>query len=450
MKTRKLYSPLQVLLGSFLGGMIIAIYFVSRNFIALSNKSAARKTIFWGLIAMIFLIELFLEFGFLVPLGIVTFTSIIASKFVEKYQLSHEAIADSPNFECHSNKSVLLITSIFLSLNLLTVYSEKITSYFYVDGRSPQLMDYYAKKGDYSEKGNVIFDISQNQGELFSQNTVSVIEHLSDESWSLPFYGYRTASILQYPYIEVVDNNTRTINFTDSSQKTSTNYLEKLEKLSRNHPVITNRLLDPKAQSTSFEVYFNIEGHDTVNSILKISSAVLALKSAVEEQFNVSIHLRGDYVNSTLKADDRLKFTLPSLGETISPIYDPEYLATLEQLATWLRARSSVKHVYVASDSIKLMNMRLHDNDRLWFRLPETQELSIDYLNSISFPPELHQGKRISHGYPSQSLVDITLNKNAVLADLQQAIADWLAENAPELGFDPKRDMNLSYLDKLY
>jgi hypothetical protein len=48
MEKSPIYSPKQVLAGSFLGGPIALVYFLRTNFKTLGNQSAATQTVIWG------------------------------------------------------------------------------------------------------------------------------------------------------------------------------------------------------------------------------------------------------------------------------------------------------------------------------------------------------------------------------------------------------------------
>jgi hypothetical protein len=110
-----IYSPKQVLTGSLLGGPIAAVYFLRRNFQALGNPDAARRTLWWGIVfniavtaAMPFLPDRFPNY--VLPLAY----SWAAHGIAASKQLSKETIASSPEFSFQSNWRVVGLAIVFL------------------------------------------------------------------------------------------------------------------------------------------------------------------------------------------------------------------------------------------------------------------------------------------------------------------------------------------------
>jgi hypothetical protein len=99
----KVYSPTQVACGT-IGGPVGLIYFLWRNFIALGNEAAARKTLWYGVIGIVVLLALLFALPAKFPSSPFTIAYILIARGVaNKYQLTKDAIAASPNYEFHSN-----------------------------------------------------------------------------------------------------------------------------------------------------------------------------------------------------------------------------------------------------------------------------------------------------------------------------------------------------------
>jgi uncharacterized membrane protein len=100
----KLYSPAQAACGALVGGPVGLIYFLWANFTALGNRPAAKKTIAYGallilglLIVLPFLPERFPSSPFTVAY------IIMARQIAQQYQKTKQEIADSPEYDFHSN-----------------------------------------------------------------------------------------------------------------------------------------------------------------------------------------------------------------------------------------------------------------------------------------------------------------------------------------------------------
>ncbi len=61
-------------------------------------------------------------------------------------------------------------------------------------------------------------------------------------------------------------------------------------------------------------------------------------------------------------------------------VSNPEFLATLEGFTDWIREQPGVTHVYSLTDIMKRLNKNLNEDDPSYYRLPDSRELSAQYL----------------------------------------------------------------------
>ena len=123
MNKLKIYSPNQILLGSFWGGPIAVVYFLYRNYTLLDNNEYAKKTIFLGSFLILVLLELlpFLPEKFpnmIIPL----FYSLLGKQLAIQTQLSKENINNNENYLFESNWKIFgigtLTLFIFLAISI--------------------------------------------------------------------------------------------------------------------------------------------------------------------------------------------------------------------------------------------------------------------------------------------------------------------------------------------
>ena len=122
MSVKKVYSPTQAALGSFIGGPIGSFYFIKQNFKILGRENAIKKTTtIGGIVIIVFL--LILPFipenlpNFLIPF----FTIIITRLIVEKYQFNKGMIIADETLAFHSNWRVFFIGVIALLITLVLI-----------------------------------------------------------------------------------------------------------------------------------------------------------------------------------------------------------------------------------------------------------------------------------------------------------------------------------------
>lgn len=131
----RLYSPTQVACGT-IGGPVGLIYFLKANFSSLGNDRQARNTVLYGtLLILALLVTLpFLPDKF--PNSPFTIAYILIARYVAgKYQMTKQAIVESPGYDFHSNwrvlgigllclvASVVVIVGPFMLLEFLGIWS---------------------------------------------------------------------------------------------------------------------------------------------------------------------------------------------------------------------------------------------------------------------------------------------------------------------------------------
>ena len=118
-------------------------------------------------------------------------------------------------------------------------------------------------------------------------------------------------------------------------------------------------------------------------------------------------------------------------------VSDPAFLEKLEEFSLWLRDYPDVVHVYSLTDIMKRLNKNMNADDASFYRLPDTRELSAQYLllYELSLPYGLDLNDRVNID-KSATRVTVTFDANISSAYTRQFMSDvdqWFDENAPNL-----------------
>ena len=121
---QKIYSPLQVLAASLLGGPMAMVYALWKNFQTLENPHGMRQILVWG---SIFIVVLML-FSPLMPNGwpdfVIPFAYSLAGwSLAETFQMSKQAIADSQAYEFQSTWNVIAVSAVFLAAMIVVAFT---------------------------------------------------------------------------------------------------------------------------------------------------------------------------------------------------------------------------------------------------------------------------------------------------------------------------------------
>ncbi|RVU32806.1 efflux RND transporter permease subunit [Neptunomonas marina] len=151
--------------------------------------------------------------------------------------------------------------------------------------------------------------------------------------------------------------------------------------------------------------------------------------------FDTSVPFRQatDYMQDNLSGMTTMEISIDAGAS--SAINEPEFLHATEAFSEWLRQQPETDHVNTLTDTIKRLNKNMHGDDESYYRLPESRELSAQYLllYEMSLPYGLDLNNQLNVDKSSLRIVgtfeNITSNDQILL---EERIYDWFDENAPQ------------------
>ena len=177
--------------------------------------------------------------------------------------------------------------------------------------------------------------------------------------------------------------------------------------------------------------------------LIGMTIAVIALPTGIRlntlddeyvKYFDPSVEFRRDtdYTSDHLTGIYRIDYSLEkNNGDRIS---DPDFLQRVDAFVHWYRQQPEVTHVFAVTDIFKRLNQNMHSDDPAWYRLPETAEMSAQFLllYEMSLPYGLDLNDRINVN-KSATRVSVTLHSisSQQVLDLEARAQAWLKVNAP-------------------
>jgi len=122
-----------------------------------------------------------------------------------------------------------------------------------------------------------------------------------------------------------------------------------------------------------------------------------------------------------------------------SGINNPKYLNAVSDFSDWLRDRAETDHVNTITDTLKRLNKNMHGDDPAWYKLPDSQEMSAQYLllYEMSLPYGLDLNNQLDVDKSASRIVATFENMtSAQLLNIEQEMNDWFKENAPQYDVD--------------
>lgn len=176
-----------------------------------------------------------------------------------------------------------------------------------------------------------------------------------------------------------------------------------------------------------------------VTSVLIIVAAMFVPNNELNDDyvkyFDESVPFRAatDYMQEHVSGMTVLDISITS--GSASGINSPEFIKTVDNFSNWLRTREETDHVNTITDTLKRLNKNMHADDPSWYRLPESQEMSAQYLllYEMSLPYGLDLNNQLDVDKSSTRVVGTfkNLTSNGMI-NLETAIYNWFSDNAPQ------------------
>ena len=149
--------------------------------------------------------------------------------------------------------------------------------------------------------------------------------------------------------------------------------------------------------------------------------------------FDESVEFRQDtdFMDERLSGNTLLEYSLEASTE--GGVTDPRFLAEVSSFADWYREQPPVRHVAVITDTFRQLNKSMHGDDPAAWRIPESQELTAQYLllYELSLPQGLNLNNQIDR---SRSATRVTISAETLdtreVLELNARAEAWLAGNA--------------------
>lgn len=158
------------------------------------------------------------------------------------------------------------------------------------------------------------------------------------------------------------------------------------------------------------------------------------LNDVFVEYFDEEIPFRinTEFASDNLTGIYLIEYSLPAGDD--KKISDPVFLRHVEAFADWYRAQPEVLHVNSITDIMKRLNKNMHGDDPAWYRLPDENDLSAQYLLlyefSLPFGLDLNNQINVARDATRLTVTLRTVSTEQLLA-LEQRAQQWLAANTP-------------------
>jgi len=165
----------------------------------------------------------------------------------------------------------------------------------------------------------------------------------------------------------------------------------------------------------------------------------------------IDFRVDSDFTTDNLTGIYNIEYSLNS-GEP-GGISNPEYLHEVDAFANWYRQQPEILHINTYTDIIKRLNKNMHGDDQAMYKIPETRNLSAQYLllyeMSLPYGLDLNNQINIDKSAIRLTVTLTTLSSNELIS-IEERAATWLKNNAPhiESGIGTGTSMMFAHIGK--
>ncbi len=118
---------------------------------------------------------------------------------------------------------------------------------------NPQLQALEAIENTYNKLENVFYVVAPNDGDVFTRETLSAIEDLTDKAWKIP-YSSRVESITNYQHTEVEEDDLIVRDLVENGLEFSDEDLARVKKIALAEPLLINKTISKTGHVTGVNV----------------------------------------------------------------------------------------------------------------------------------------------------------------------------------------------------
>jgi len=177
--------------------------------------------------------------------------------------------------------------------------------------------------------------------------------------------------------------------------------------------------------------------------LVVVASTIFIPKNEINVDFvkyfdeTVPFRAATDFMQDNLSGMTLLELSVKS-GES-NGVNKPHFLKTVAKFSDWLRMQPETDHVNTLTDTLKRLNKNMHGDDPSWYKLPDSKEMSAQYLllYEMSLPYGLDLNTQLNVDKSSTKVIATfeNLSSNQQI-ELGQRIKAWFTQNAAPFELD--------------
>ena len=165
----------------------------------------------------------------------------------------------------------------------------------YFSKENPQLLAYDGLQAKFTKDDNVFVMLEPKNGKVFTQETLSAIEELTQAAWQTPFSS-RVDAITNFQHIYAEEDNLFVEDLVRDAKSKTREEIKKAEQIALSNPLLVNRLLDKKGTVTAVNLTVTLPGKELTENA-QVAKYVRELVAQWQEKHpDIAAYLTGNVI----------------------------------------------------------------------------------------------------------------------------------------------------------
>ncbi|NOY71198.1 MAG: MMPL family transporter [Gammaproteobacteria bacterium] len=155
---------------------------------------------------------------------------------------------------------------------------------------NPQLLAFDELEKTYTKSDNILFALTPKSGDVFTQETLSAVESLTEKAWQTPF-SIRVDSLTNFQHTWSEEDDLTVENLVSDSRALDAKKLEEIKDVALKEPILVNNVVSPDSRVTGVNVTIQLPG---LNEMTEAPTAVAFARKIADE-------IRAEYPNIEIR-----------------------------------------------------------------------------------------------------------------------------------------------------
>jgi predicted RND superfamily exporter protein len=158
---------------------------------------------------------------------------------------------------------------------------------------NPQLLAFEELQDTYTKSDNVLFVLAPADGKVFSAETLSAVEWLTEQAWQIP-YSIRVDSVTNFQHTHADGDDLIVEDLVTDAAGYGPRDLERVKRIALHEPLLVDRIVSPDGRVTGVNVVIQLPGVDPAEEVPEVVHFARELAAQLEQRYpDIATHLTG-------------------------------------------------------------------------------------------------------------------------------------------------------------